>query len=322
MLALRTSSAFVCLRCQFKLAQPRRFPSIARLGPYSSLQITEQDATKQRLRSPPKPVNPHPLGKLRGRCGKRVREGSASLGVESLGTPAEVIILRDAEHDDVREDFTKAPETKKGKALKQEEILASLQDEKTTPAQDEVNKQIESLRPQPPLDPDEHTYLSQVEFQKLYSLLYDGFTLKQLSNYFASCTGVAKDGVEDEMLQGLIKGTSKGKKPAHQSEWRPGTSPIDKRLPEGNIGALRKKQGPVGKYILADQILRKAWDIILLEEIESLGELEVSLKHWQLSLLTAGGMAPPNRPSSPLLSLIRSFRNSYISGSNWTSTKC
>ena len=82
------------------------------------------------------------------------------------------------------------------------------------------------------------------------------------------------------------------------------------------------RSGPVGKYILADQILRKAWDIVLLEEIESLGELEVSLKHWQLSLLTAGGMALPNRRSSPLLSLIRSFRNSYTSGSNRTSTKC
>ncbi|OCL08393.1 hypothetical protein AOQ84DRAFT_340442 [Glonium stellatum] len=294
MLAPRASSAFVCLRCQVKLAQPQRLPSIARLGPYSSfssapLRTTRQDVTKRKLRGPLKPINPRPLGNLRGRYGKQVRVGSASLGIESLGAPAEVIILRDAERDDVTEDVPTPQETKEGKALKQEEILASLQDERMPPAQDEVNKQIESLRPQPALSPDEHIYLSQAEFQKLYSLLYDGFTLKQLSNYFASCTGVTKDNVKGEILQGLIKGSSKGKRPAHQSEWRPGTSPIAKRLPGGNIGMLRKRQGPVGKYILADQILRKAWDIVLLEEIESLGELEISLKRWQLSLLTIGG---------------------------------
>ncbi|OCK76695.1 hypothetical protein K432DRAFT_428534 [Lepidopterella palustris CBS 459.81] len=307
MLARKTSSAFICLQCQLRLARPRQIPPIARTIPSSNFSshsrlfsVDDEDAAEQRFSLRPKTVNPRPLGRLRGRRGKLVREGSAALGIESLGAPSEIIVLRDV-NDNTSEDIPELLESKKTEPLKQADILASLQNENVTLAEGELNKQIESLRPQhhsSQIDPKDPIYVSQAEFRNIYNSLYNGFTAAQLSRYFAESTGVAITGVKKEVLQGLIKGVKKevlqglikgvkSKQPVYQTAWNPGTSDIAKRLPAGNVVTQRKGKTAT-KIILADQILRKCWNVLVLEEIESPGEIEVSMKRWQLSLLSAG----------------------------------
>jgi hypothetical protein len=45
----------------------------------------------------------------------------------------------------------------------------------------------------------------------------------------------------------------------------------------------------VSKQLLVDRILRDVWKLVPLEEVEAPGEIELSLKPWQLTLLNAGG---------------------------------
>jgi hypothetical protein len=185
-------------------------------------------------------------------------------------------------------------ESKQEEAPKQNDIFASWQEENSTPEQGEVNAQIEGLRPKlstDPSDSDGDLYLSIKEYQRLHEVLYNGFTGPQLSRYFADSTGIVTTGDDENVIQGLIKASGTNKSANHQTEWRPGTSPISTRLPGGNAGMLTRttKQRGGSKRLLVDQILRRAWHISLIEEIEAPGELEISLKRWQLSLLFAGG---------------------------------
>jgi hypothetical protein len=46
----------------------------------------------------------------------------------------------------------------------------------------------------------------------------------------------------------------------------------------------------VSRQLLVDRILRDAWNLVLLEEIEAPGELELYLKPWQIRLLDVGGV--------------------------------
>lgn len=80
------------------------------------------------------------------------------------------------------------------------------------------------------------------------------------------------------------KELGKAKKPIDRTDWHPGTTHITKRLSsmDGALG-MKKKSKP----LLVNQILRFAWNVIQLEEIEAPGELEITLNSWQLYLLNS-----------------------------------
>jgi hypothetical protein len=104
MLAPRTSSAFVCLRCEAQIAQ-RRLPAFARPSSHAKFSAsTRRRDEAEELAVPPRAQQPKlkitrevtPLNRLRKRKGgKVIQETSANLGVKRLGDDADILVLRE-----------------------------------------------------------------------------------------------------------------------------------------------------------------------------------------------------------------------------------
>jgi hypothetical protein len=150
--------------------------------------------------------------------------------------------------------------------------------------QNEINQQLDSLRPESSSSPGEPLYITRADYQRLSAYLHEGFNVKQLSKYFAYCKGVAQAKVEEEMLADLTSVVSTVKQPIGKTQWYPGTSPLQTRLPGSGVVTTHFTKR-MNKSFLVDQIVRRGWGAVLLEEIESAGELEVTLRPWQLILL-------------------------------------
>jgi hypothetical protein len=289
MLAPRASSAFVCIRCELKLARPR-LPAIPIQTPRatfftSSRRHEDQDASSDRppYQFPnPKPRGEligRPLGRLRKRKGKAsIRETSAPLGggLKSLGDDARILVLR--EEGDAPPEETPEPHVDTREPV---DIIATLKQEESATDQDDVNSSLESLRPKTHAPADEPQYISQASFLKLSNMLVESFTHQQLARYYISQREPARKSKLDKSVKTPEPGIAK--MPIDRTEWHPGTTQITKRLSKmRSAHGIQKKS----KSLLVDQILRFAWNIIQLEEIEAPGEIEITLQFWQLHLLT------------------------------------
>lgn len=163
------------------------------------------------------------------------------------------------------------------------DFISSLQLDSAPATQEDVVKQLEGLRPTRG-SPDEPLYITTVDFVKLVTALTRGFTTNQLSDYYSTAKSIKKEAVYK-----VVKATVKATK---RSEWHPTTTNIKKRLPGVETVMPGKKQKPksIRKATLVDKILRDAWKLELVEELEAPGELELRLKEWELKLLQNGGM--------------------------------
>lgn len=290
MLAPRASSAFVCIRCELKRARPR-LPLLARRPPHANFSASARhrdafDDSSQIQAPPPRGrVSAHPLGRIRKRKGQTVRETTARLGVKTLGDDAEILVLKEV--GDAPQEEAVAPEIV---PIQQDvpDILASLQQENRPLTLEEITKQLDTLRPKTQAGLHEPHYVTQATFVKLAKVLLQGFTVPQLSHYYSVTKGVEHDHVQKEVLDGLKGSKGTAKRPVERTDWHPGTTQINRRLPGLDV-THRRKKSPVSKQLLVDQILRDVWKLVLLEEIEAPGEIELSLKPWQLSLLSSGG---------------------------------
>jgi hypothetical protein len=141
------------------------------------------------------------------------------------------------------------------------------------------------LRPKNDGGPNDPHYVKQTTFVKLRKTLMNGFTQQQLIAFYS----VAKNIRQEKVSQGVINSIKRKQEPRDQ-EWQPGTTGITQRLPgvDRHVKIMRYRKN-VSKQLLVDRILRDVWNLMLLEEIESPGELELSLQPWQLTLLKAGG---------------------------------
>lgn len=299
MLAPRASSAFVCLRCELTLARPR-LAALPRRIPHASFSSSSRrrgdalDDELERLESNVKPLlSEHPLGRVRKRNGHAIRETTARLeGAKALGEDAAILVLEGL--GEGKRDITPEPEVIKYNddqlPLKLAEALA---DEKPATLE-EVVEQLDKLRQKATNDEAtaaEGHYVSQAVFTRLSDHLLRAFTSAQLSHYYSQRKGVGKNRVAHEVREGLKELHGKAKRPSERSEWTPGTTQIDRRLPSLNVHS-RKKRG-IGKHLLVDQILRDVWKLVMLEELETAGEIELALKDWQLVMLTSGGTVSP-----------------------------
>jgi hypothetical protein len=280
MLAPRASSAFVCIRCELRLAHTR-LPAIssrASRATFSTSSRHQEDQNASDSRPPYQFPNPksrgelsqRPLGRLWKRKGKAsIRETTARLGdgVKSLGDDTEILVLR--EEGDAPPEEMLTPHVDMREPI---DILGSLVQEESAVGQDDVNSLLESLRPRTHAPADEPQYISQAAYSKLSNVLKESFTLVQLLQYYLSHREP-----ERRSMLGIAK------KPVDRTEWHPGTTQITNRISKRKsaFGAKRKR-----KPALVDQILRYAWNIIQLEEIEAPGEIEITLQPWELHLLT------------------------------------
>lgn len=300
MLAPRASSAFICIRCELRLARPRVPPVSYRASHASfststprrdTLEQSENASQLQKSRSREK-LSGHPLGKLRKRRGKAaIRESTAQLkGVKTLGKDSKILVLEEVGDAPKRRDEPASSEQESPEDSPS--VLASLQAQSTEVGQDEIDRQLNSLRPRTHSNPDEPHYIPRAAFRQLNKTLLDGFTVQQLSRYYAT-SQVAQDlPATKKKEDGLKQQKGTGKKPVERTKWYSGVTPLSRRLPGGVIQKGTKRK-PVNKPLLVDQILRHLWNVELLEEIEAPGEVEMTLKPWQLGLLNTGGELRP-----------------------------
>jgi hypothetical protein len=283
---------------------------------------------------PPRPrprLSEHPLGRLSKRKGKKSHRATTARlgGVKTLGDDAEILVLEEFDGGPPEEESAE-PEIVSATPQEDINIVESLREESNPVSTKEIVEQIESLRPRhfistPPspddaipstepegpaveqanadpgtapeqqhADTDEPHYIGQTAYVKLSRTLLRSFTGSQLSQYYSIKKGVKRTKVSKEVIAGLKELQSQAQRPSERSDWHPGTTQIDLRLPGLDFHRVQRK--PVQKHLLVDQILRDLWKLVLLEEIEAAGELELSLKPWQLTLLTSGSdMTPLDR---------------------------
>lgn len=302
MLAPRVPSAFVCLRCEAQIAR-RRLPAVPYTFPraYFSASARQNhdgenidalsDAPQHRVKIT-KIVEP--LNRLRRRKGKIVRETSASLrGIKQLGDNADILVLREIADTAEQERAQDSPEIEPSDPVQVPDIVASLQQEGKAVTPEEIYQQVGSLRPRNHGEPDEPHYIKQTTFVRLRNLLMNGFTQQQLMTFYSVAKNIERKDVNQGVLDSLKRDEDNPKAPVERSEWQPGTTSITQRLPGTDrhvkIMGWRKN---VSKQLLVDRILRDPWNLVLLEEIEAPGEIELFLKPWQLALLTVGGGCP------------------------------
>jgi len=301
MLAPRTSSAFVCLRCEAQIARRRlpafpRPPSRARFSASARRRGDTEDE-----QPPPLKITKQvtPINRLRKRKGEKIlRETSQDLGVKRLGDDADILVLREVGEPAQREATTTTEASEDAEVIEISEplevpdILASLEEEGKALAPEEIYKQIETLRPNNDGDPNEPHHVKQTTFVKLRKKLMKGFTQQQLIIFYSVAKNIRQEKVNQGVIDSIKRKDQLGnqKQPVERSEWQPGTTPITQRLP--GVDRIVKIMGyrkNVSKQLLVDRIMRDVWNLVLLEEIESPGELELSLQPWQVMLLKAGG---------------------------------
>jgi hypothetical protein len=307
MLAARASNAFVCLRCELQLAR-RRLPAYPRRTAHANFSTSarrhDDAAELERLSQAltdgvPTAGNPNnaikikreapPLDRIRRKRGKVIRETSARLGdLKLMGEDAEILVLREIDGD---KPVVKArPEPLPAEPVVVPNILASLQQQKEPLTPEEIHKRLESLRPD--AESDEPLYVPLKAFVRLIRDLTNGFTQQQLSKFYSTAKKIEQTEFRDQMLASLkIESEQLGTRTSSartRTSWQPGTTPITKRLP--GVDVSQNKRVPVSKQLLVDRIIRDLWNLVPLEEVEALGEIELSLKPWQITLLNAGGM--------------------------------
>ena len=288
MLAHRAARALVCLRCEVcrhcarlslpLSAWPRRYYGQAPSPPPTLPRIRKER------------VPPTVLRRLEG---KTMRERSAFLpGITTLGADAEVLVLEPV--SDLADADPDAPATPAPAATPPPtvpDLAASLNEEHKAPDPHDISQRIEKLRPQPQSDHNGddalHIHVDQAKFNRLTTTLTYGFTFAQLSAYYATIKRVKQDRVSRRILNNLKGAEGTTMRPIRRSKWQPGTTSLNERLPGMDV-AVRNRRHPVSKPLLVDCILRDCWGLVILEEMEAPGEIELALEPWQLTFITIG----------------------------------
>jgi len=216
-----------------------------------------------------KTVTEHPLGRLHGFRGHRLREKRAELNIESLGAPAEVIVLREAGfHSNPRREIEEL------KVAEKVDILKQLDAERGLITQADVEKNIEEFKPKTKT-------ISWDELQQIQRQLVSGFTISQLIKYSDAYGRRQKNsdkyhevGTRKSAIGAIIRKT----------EWVPGISETGN---EFEASALRgyDSEAFTNKQRLVLLLLRQCWQVEAQEVVESIGEIELEVCATELELL-------------------------------------
>ena len=191
-----------------------------------------------------------------------------------MGRRAEVIVMRDMQEtpQPQRQHAINTGETTEVSAL---DLRASsrtdvgvLIRQSSEPGKDEVVKSIEAMRPQ-------SSVLDAREFDDLVRHLSQSYSLKQMAAYLAAGSPAASN---------ILPGT---RSDLHRniSLWQAGITSPEKRIelvkPTYSEGSISTKS----KAKIAERIIRAAWFITVHSEQQQMGEIEIRLKPWQMSLM-------------------------------------
>ncbi|PPJ49596.1 hypothetical protein CBER1_01877 [Cercospora berteroae] len=217
-----------------------------------------------------------------GKGRKRQRVESAELQRKALNEASSVIVLRDFQ-DDTR---TLAPRPGHS-SLSAREVEDAITGQGPAPDEVEVNASIDSLRPA-------SSILETAQFESLRERLAHDYKLPQLLQYlranFRPDARLAADSASKAHGRGL-----------QALPWQPDRTPLPVRRMK-----LVKPSVVSGKLRTAERVLRLAWGVTVFSEEQQVGELELALQPWQLSMLfdlsgTDEGSYYKNLISTPFL---------------------
>ncbi|KAH8811406.1 mitochondrial inner-membrane-bound regulator-domain-containing protein [Xylogone sp. PMI_703] len=280
MISRPVSSTHICLRCQLRLAKR---PLTSRIQFFcQSTEASPEQATnhtrKARLRhrSGFKRPDIHRGGRLYGFRGNQLQEDHESLKTEALGKPAEVIVLRESRF----KIFNSVPQLDPEESPEKVDILAQLDSERGLPGWNEVEDNINELRPE-----DGESPRNWEEFDKLVRVLQEGFTVSQLVRYI-NIHGKSKQ--KDQNLEDSESPILR------KSAWMPDISKPGEHFDESPIRGYYWKSH-TSKQRLVLLLVRDCWNLEVPELANGIGEIEVHIRTEDLELLLA-----------PLLGALRS----------------
>lgn len=218
----------------------------------------------------------YPLGRIVGQPGRRQRERSQTLKINSMQRPFDVVLMQDIREPEEQTLPTSnlASQERDEPVVTAAEVSSGLLNHDQAPSQDEVNASIDALRP-------DASVVEQQEFHNLSRQLAEGYNTQQLSSYLTRARQSSANSAASE--QQVAVEPPNGKLSLAVSSWRAGRTPIEKRHATSN--AVKNTRGGQGKKRITEQILRSVWNLSLRSEVERIGELEVSLESWQFEYL-------------------------------------
>jgi hypothetical protein len=278
----------ICLRCQIRLAKGISSRSqVVFQSTAAKLQVASDPATKEYTAEREGEIEPsqvrdsfahqsklprrsvlsqYPLGKLYGHSGQKKRENRERLGIDALGEPTNVIVLRDTKLST----YT-SKEYIDGEEPESIDILAALDNERGLVGQKEVEENINQFRPEDGKQPRNWD-----DFNKIVQELQKGFTVSQLARYIQS-----------------FEVENKGKSPSKAnagflipriSPWMPETSRSIERLDDDSVRGY-SAASYTSKQRLVLRLIRECWKLELPELEEGIGEVELELKPRDYDLL-------------------------------------
>lgn len=240
-----------------------------------------------------------------------LRERTEDVPVDSLGRPTEVIVLRDKRDGyDIR--FVTQKEIRKEVEYPQPpspmDMLAELNDERGLIGREEVNQNIDSLRPPARV-------LSWEQIREVEKLLSEGFTMTHLLDYIQDSekqrmaalkikkqekvsmeTEIHEEGETtalsiSESDESATKRRDKKDEnfTMRQSAWMPGISDQGEYFEESALrGYVSEAFTPKQRVVM--QLMRSCWNIEAEQLLSSVGEIELRLDSADLELLISPRM--------------------------------
>ncbi len=280
MITRPASRSHICLSCRRSLAK-RKPPVAYRFARQSTTSNPQQDSSEPRDEIPsnnngdvvrkdsdsaPKLLNQsvsrQPLGRLHGHRGLKSREDLENLQTTSLGEEANVIVLRDSGIS-VYEKRTKLED----KQAEHIDILGQLADERGLVGMEDVNSNIDGLKPQKGGEPEDWN-----DINELVKQLQNGFTITQLERYIENFEGKREPiNPPEEWISETETASILAITP-----WQPGVSGIKDYFDNDPLrGYFLESHTSKQRVIL--RLLRECWMVELPELEEGLGQFEMKI---------------------------------------------
>lgn len=201
----------------------------------------------------------------------RLVEDVNKLSGQTLGKPAEVIVLRDGgqwRRRAFREDKRPVDLGFNLTQTDQEEGLGL----------DLVMDNIEELRPM-------HRILPSTEFKAVFDLLLNGFTSTQLESYVERQHTREEEGDESPLVESIPDDLSTTRPwILEQSAWSPDVKGALQDIPHPLKGYILKSMPPKQRLVML--LMRECWGMSVQEVMDGQGVLEARLRDTEFKLLT------------------------------------
>ncbi|PSR80872.1 mitochondrial inner-membrane-bound regulator-domain-containing protein [Coniella lustricola] len=200
-------------------------------------------------------------------------EHNARLDVDTLGQPAEIIVLREREgfawKDYKADDVEVAPSLRVEEHIGQEEGLDM----------DIILENIDGVRPV-------HRILPTSDFRQVFDTLMNGFKVAQLASYVDRFHSRVAEGEESPLLGPSAEASNPRAWIVERSEWIPEVKGAVRDVESHLRGYILKSMPP--KQRLTIQLMRECWGLVAQELMDREGYVEVKVRDLEWNLLTAG----------------------------------